>query len=276
MIDMEFNDIIAKLPTPYYRDEQADIVIYCADCRDILPLIPDKSIDLVLTDPPYGITACEWDIIPDLDRLWAELKRVGGDNCAYVFTTNQPFTTDLINSNRKWFRYEIIWDRVTGKNPYLAKKMPMKSHDNILIFYRSQPTYNPQMIKAEKGNMRDRVKNNTKARENTIYGNIKEYTSKKDENLRYPTSVFRYSYQNDEVHYTKRQHPTQKPSELFKYLIETYSNPRCLILDPFLGSGTTAYCAKKLNRKCIGIEIEEKYCEIAAKRLSQSIMKSEV
>jgi site-specific DNA-methyltransferase (adenine-specific) len=117
------------------------ITLHCGDCLEIMKTIPDKSIDLVLTDPPYGTTACSWDIIPNLTFLWTELKRVGKENCAYIFTAGQPFTTDLINSNRKWFRYTWVWDKVIASGFNYARFQPMRQHEDIVVFYDKPPKY---------------------------------------------------------------------------------------------------------------------------------------
>jgi len=239
------------------------------DCLKIMPKIQNKTIDMILCDLPYGTTACKWDTIIPFEPLWKEYKRIIKDNGAIVLTASQPFTTDLINSARKIFRYELIWDKVSGKEFYQAKRRPLKAHENILIFSKEQTIYNPQMYDTEKKNIRDRIKNHTKETKNTIYGNLKKYTSIKDERKRYPSSVFVHSYQENELHYSKRLHSTQKPVSLFEYLIKTYTNKGDLVLDNCAGSGTTGVAAKNLGRNFILIEKEEKYCEIAEKRIKE-------
>jgi site-specific DNA-methyltransferase (adenine-specific) len=179
----------------------------------------------------------------------------------------------LVMSNIKMFKYEWIWDKVSGKDFYQAKKRPLKQHENILIFCKGNTIYNPQTYEAEKKNMRDRIKNKTKVQTGTIYGDLKEYTSQKDERQRYPGSVFVHSYQENELHYSKRLHPTQKPVALFEYLIKTYTNEGDLVLDNCAGSGTTGVACKQLNRNFILIEKEEKYCEIARERLKSVTQK---
>ena len=144
------------------------------DCLEIMKDIPDKSIDMILCDLPYGTTACKWDTIIPFEPLWEQYKRIIKDNGAIVLTASQPFTTDLINSARDIFKYEWIWDKVSGKDFYQAKKRPLKQHENILIFSKGNTIYNPQMYEADKKNIRDRIKNNTKAQQDTIYGDLKE------------------------------------------------------------------------------------------------------
>jgi site-specific DNA-methyltransferase (adenine-specific) len=138
-----------------------EIVVH-GDCLDVMKDIPDDSIDFVLTDPPYGTTSCKWDKMPDLDKLWEVLKPIGKDNCAYVFTASQPFTSKLVVSNLKWFKYEWIWDKVTARGHLVAKKRPMAQHENIICFYKSPPNYTPQMV--------DRPKDKIEYRKTTEYG----------------------------------------------------------------------------------------------------------
>lgn len=241
--------------------------LFNADCMDILPLIPDKSVQLILADLPYGTTSCEWDIVLPLNKLFEQYKRILEDSGNIVLFGSQPFSTDLIIAGRDIFRYELIWDKISGKNIFEAKRKPLKAHENILVFYKnSHSIYNPQMELAQAKNKRDRVKNYKKATVNTIYGEQKEYVSLKDEDLRYPNSIYIHSFQGAELHQTKRIHQTQKPLQLIKWLISSYSNENDMVLDNTMGSGTTCLGAKELNRKFIGIEKEPKYYEIACQR----------
>jgi site-specific DNA-methyltransferase (adenine-specific) len=249
--------------------------LYQGDCLEVMKDIDDKSIDMILCDLPYGTTACKWDTIIPFEPLWEQYKRIIKDNGAIVLTSSQPFTTDLINSARDIFKYEWIWDKVSGKDFYQAKKRPLKQHENILIFSKGNTIYNPQMYEADKKNIRDRIKNNTKAQQDTIYGDLKEYTSQKDERKRYPGSIFIHSYQENELHYSKRLHNTQKPVALFEYLIKTYTNEGDLVLDNCAGSGTTGVACKNTNRNFILIEQDEKYCEVIKERVGCEIIKGE-
>jgi site-specific DNA-methyltransferase (adenine-specific) len=243
---------------PYYDCD--GITIYHGDCREILPELP--KVDLVLTDPPYGVTQNKWDIPVDLKSLWIELYKISKDDTPYLFTSVQPFTADLINSNRDNFKYDLIWYKALGTGFLNSKKMPMRNHENILIFYKKLSTFNPQMVK---GKMRNKGRHDGPSSSN--YGHYNGHISKND--IYYPQSVIDITNGDKS---TDNFHPTQKPVQLMAYLMETYSNKDNTILDPFMGSGTTLVAAKQLHRQAIGIEIEEKYCEIAVKRLAQGVL----
>ena len=235
--------------------------IYLGDCLELMPKhVEDKSVDMIFCDLPYGTTQCKWDTIIPLDKLWEEYKRVIKDNGAIVLFASQPFTTTLISSNLKMFRYELIWDKIRSATGLNAKRMPMKTHENICVFYKKPPTYNPQMTE---GKPFDKTKYNGQLElANVTGGGIKE--SKKNNGTRYPISIHRYG-QN-----WKRQdqiHPTQKPLSLIEYMIKTYTNEGDLILDNTCGSGTTGLGAKNLGRNFIMMEQDPKYYEIACKRV---------
>jgi len=245
----------AQTPLLHIADVSGS-ALFQGDCLDIMPLIPDNSIDLILCDLPYGTTACKWDSIIDLDLLWKQYKRIIKDSGAIVLTASQPFTTRLISSNYEMFRYEWIWEKTLFSNFALVKKQPAKLHENILVFYKKQPIYNPQMQVGKP--YTDKPRKRTMGVINNAIG-IKKAIENKGE--RYPSSVQKFSNGNNGT-----QHPTQKPLELMKYLISTYSNENDMVLDNTMGSGTTCLGAKELNRKFIGIEKEPKYYEIACRR----------
>ena len=256
----------AQTPLLHIADVSGS-ALFQGDCLDIMPLIPDKSVQLILADLPYGTTSCEWDIVLPLNKLFEQYKRILTDNGNIILFGSQPFSTDLINAGRDIFRYELIWDKISGKNIFEAKRKPLKAHENILVFYKnSDSIYNPQMELAQAKNKRDRIKNYKKATANSIYGEQKEYVSLKNEDLRYPNSIYIHSFQGAELHQTKRIHQTQKPLQLIKWLVSSYSNENDMVLDNTMGSGTTCLGAKELNRKFIGIEKEVKYYEIACQR----------
>ena len=241
--------------------------ILLGDCLELMKDIPNGSIDMILCDLPYGITACKWDVIIPFEPLWEQYKRIIKDNGAIVLTASQPFTTDLINSQRELFKYELIWNKENGRQPYLAKIQPIKSHENIIVFSKGKIKYNPIMRLAKKENMRERIKNNFKGVESGVWGKMKEYTPTKDEKLRYPVSVLNFNMQNAECNQKFRVHPTQKPVALFEYLIKTYSNEGDLVLDNCAGSGTTAIACLNTNRQFIVMEKEQKYYDIILKRV---------
>jgi len=235
--------------------------IICGDCLDIMPDIPDKSIDMILCDLPYGTTVCKWDTIIPFEPLWKQYKRIIKDNGAIVLTASQPFTTVLISSNLEMFKYEWIWIKDKPSNFMLAKKQPLKYHENILIFYNQLPKYNPQM---EKRLEKDKRKNKPRLNKNNICG-TELYCKESKGNNDY---IYPKSYQKINKERGKGEHPTQKPVALFEYLIKTYTNKGDLVLDNCAGSGTTGVACKNLGRDYILIEKEEKYVEIARRRVN--------
>lgn len=240
------------------------------DCLEKMKDIPDKSVQLVLTDLPYGTlnsSACPWDIPIDLSKMWEELKRIGVENCAYIFTASQPFTTDLISSNRKWFSYEIIWEKERPTNIFTIKKQIGKVHENIVLFGKKQLTYNPIMEEAMQPNNNSGNKSQM-GDMNTVVAAHFTPTAKisKDYNpkLRYPRSVLKI---NRGTKGSKKLHPTQKPVELFEYLIKTYSNPGDTVLDICAGSGTAGVASWNTDRDCILIEKYQDFIDVIKTRL---------
>ena len=243
---------------PYY--EHAGITIYHGDCRDILPQL--ELVDLVLTDPPYGTTACSWDTVIPFEPMWGQLKRITKKNGAIVLFGSQPFTSALVMSNPKMFKYEWIWEKDKGANFASCKKTPMKTHENILVFGGGQ--YFPQMKERPIENIRqNKPRVNKSSQTGTVWLCEK---SKGSLFIKYPETVINYNACREYLH------PTQKPVALMEYLIKTYTNEGETVLDFAVGSGTTLVAAKEIGRKAIGIEIEEKYCEIAARRLAQEVL----
>ena len=226
------------------------------DCLDILPTLSGNSVDMVMVDLPYGTTACKWDSIISLDFLWEQYNRICKDDAAMVFTAAQPFTTTLASSNNDNFRYEWIWEKPQGTNPMNAKVMPLKSHENILVFYRSKPTYNPQMWYSTpySGFSSDVSKIGE------VYGSQKSKHRDNPEGSRYPKTILKYKQE-------KGLHPTQKPVGLMEYLIKTYTNEGDTVLDNTMGSGTTGVACMNCNRNFIGIESDKKYFDIAKERI---------
>ncbi|MFE4571393.1 DNA-methyltransferase [Paenibacillus chitinolyticus] len=229
--------------------------IYQMDCLEGMKLIPDKSVDMILCDLPYGTTQNNWDVVIPLDKLWLQYERIIKDNGAIVLTAQTPFDKKLGASNLKLLKYEWIWEKNKATGHLNSKKMPMKAHENILVFYKGLPTYNPQgLVKKEKPTIRKGGAGN-----GTNYGRsdrdaIQEYTNFPRDILRFDTDA-------------KTPHPTVKPIELFEYLIKTYTNANEIVLDNCMGSGTTAVAAKKLKRNFIGFETKRKYIELANIRI---------
>ena len=239
--------------TPFFETERGKL--YLGDCLEIMPEIPTGSIDMILCDLPYGITACEWDKRIDMDRLWTEYRRAARPNAAVVLTAQQPFATDLINAARKWFRYEIIWEKSIALGFLNAKKMPLRAHENILVFYRALPTYNPQMTPG-----RPYVKRADTKLGAEIYRHTPHVESN-NKGTRYPRSVQKWAQEQ------RKGHPTAKPQAMFEWLIQTYTYPRETVLDNCMGSGTTAAACEATGRKWIGIEMDEAFCKVAKDRL---------
>jgi site-specific DNA-methyltransferase (adenine-specific) len=233
--------------------------LYKGDCLVEMDKIADKSIDMILCDLPYGTTACKWDIIIPFEPLWEHYERIIKDNGAMVFTSSQPFTTDLINSNRKLFKYEWIWDKkmVTGVGQVKIK--PMKCHENILIFSKGKTTYNPQFreVKSPFGKLSNTTSKSTSLK---TYDEINFNVG-----VGYPKTIIEFPRPNNLS--GGGYHPTQKPVALMEYLIKTYTNEGETVLDNCMGSGTTGVACKNTNRNFIGIEMDENYFNIAQKRI---------
>jgi len=239
--------------------------IYCGDCLVVMKQIDDKKIDMILCDLPYGTTTCKWDTVIPFEPLWLQYERIIKDNGTIVLTASQPFTTDLINSNRKWFKYEMVYKK-RAVNHLLSKIRPMQAHENILIFCNGNELYNPQMIKRTKEELSRLGKMNClDGRKIKTERGFKIVETKADNyDYKYPNTVINVIL--DQLQ--KIQHPTQKPVALFEYLIKTYTNEGDLVLDNCIGSGTTAIACLNNNRNFIGMDIEQKYVEIANKRIN--------
>lgn len=236
------------------------------DCLELMKDIPDKSIDMILCDLPYGITNCKWDTVIPFEPLWEQYKRIIKDNGAIVLFGSQPFTSALVMSNPKWFKYEWIWIKSRPTGFLNAKKMPMKEHENICVFYKKLPIYNPQMQERSSRGQKligSNHRHSTSSSENYRPG-IKERISITPE-LRHPSSTQKFDKGERGVH------PTQKPVALCEYLIKTYTNEGDLVLDNCMGSGTTGVACANLNRDFIGMELDEKYFQIAYDRITKGV-----
>jgi len=239
------------------------------DCLERMKEIPDGSVDMILTDPPYGTTACKWDSIIPLEPMWKQLKRIIKPNGTIVMTASQPFTTTLIASNINMFKYCWVWEKTQATGFFNAKKRPLVAHEDICVFYDKQPTYNPQKTTGHKPinsyTKRAEVQNKTE-----VYGKCSKDMSGGGETDRFPRSVKVFSSDKQKNKSTKFMHPTQKPVALMEYLIKTYTDEGETVLDFTCGSGTTGVAAKNLNRSFIGIELDENYFEIAKERIENT------
>ena len=228
------------------------------DCLELLGGVRDMSIDLILCDLPYGTTRNKWDKVIDLDKLWEHYNRIIKDNGAIVLFSQQPFSAKLIESNPKMFRYEWIWDKRQGTGFLNAKKMPLKSHENILVFYKKPPVYNPQMrtgFKPYKTKQKSAGSNYDKSKPVVTISNGE----------RYPVDIISFKRDSN----GKKLYPTQKPVALLEYLIKTYTNEDDTVLDNCMGSGSTGVACVNTNRNFIGMELSSEYYNIAKDRIEK-------
>ena len=233
------------------------IDLYLGDCLEVMKQISDKSVDAIICDLPYGTTACKWDSVIPFEPLWEQYKRIIKDNGAIVLAASQPFTSALVMSNPKWFKYQWIWDKKIPSGMSYARFQPMRQHEDVLVFCGGKTPYNPQMIVRDKpikggGMSKGETTNNDKL---VALHKIYEYKN--------PTTIIAF----DKVR-RGSIHPTQKPVDLLEYLVKTYTNKGDTILDNCMGSGTTGVACKNLNRNFIGIEQDANYFEIAKGRIN--------
>jgi site-specific DNA-methyltransferase (adenine-specific) len=239
--------------------------IYLGDCLVLMEDIPDHSFDMILCDLPYGQTARnKWDTVIPFDKLWAHYNRIAKENAAVVLFANGMFTADLMNSNRDNWKYNLVWDKVLISGFLNANKMPLRSHEDICVFYKKQPTYNPQKIKGEKSHSTGK---NAKMNNTTDYGAHGRVDNGEElGDMKHPKSILIYS----KPHSSTAQHPTQKSVELCEFLIKTFTNEGDLVLDNCMGIGTTGIACINTNRNFIGIELEEQYFNIAKEKLNDN------
>ena len=230
------------------------INLMLGDCLERMKEIPDGSVDMVLTDPPYGTTACKWDTVIDLPAMWEQLKRVIKPNGAIVIFGSEPFSSTLRVSNSKWYSYDWKWEKTKPVGHLKANRKPMNKYEDIIVFSKKQPTYNPQGLKAIE------PRNITRTNKGSIYGkqagvgSVQKFTG-------YPSNIIKFKSQNGKLH------PTQKPVALMEYLIKTYTNEGETVLDFTMGSGSTGVACVNTNRRFIGIELDRGYFNIAKKRI---------
>ena len=229
------------------------------DCLITMKDIPNKSIDMILCDLPYGTTACKWDTIIPFEPLWEQYKRIIKDNGAIVLTASQPFTSALVMSNLKMFKYCWVWNKKKGGSPLLSKIQPIRITEDVVVFGSGKLLYKPIMTPRDKPVSRGKNKGKVSETTNNAFTEDKVYTEY------YPKNIIEISNADQ----SNRLHPTQKPVALFEYLIKTYTNERDTVLDNCMGSGTTGVACKNLNRNFIGIELDPEYFKIAEKRIKE-------
>jgi site-specific DNA-methyltransferase (adenine-specific) len=249
------------------------IKLYCGDCLEVMKKIPDKSIDMILCDLPYGTTACKWDVVIPFEPLWKEYKRIIKDNGAIVLTASQPFTSALVMSNVKMFKYEWIWKKSTSSNFLQSNYQPRKIHEDVLIFSKGKASftknggkmnYFPQMWgEAKKTNTNTTASKGLKSWNGRMRDDY-NIVSKNDTGKRFPESIIEFKTDKTKLH------PTQKPVALLEYLIKTYTIEGETVLDNCMGSGSTGVACVNTNRKFIGIEKDKTYFNIAEKRIEEA------
>lgn len=244
--------------------------IHLGDCLELMNDIPDKSIDMILCDLPYGTTQNKWDSVIDLEKLWVQYNRIITDNGAVVLTSMQPFTSALVMSNIKMFKYDWVWIKPKGTGHLNAKKMPMRDKEDICVFYKNQCIYNPQFTS---GSPYKNKAGKDHASKSSMSDNYGAFTNYREENhgIRYPKQTLNFP-----VVERCGVHPTQKPVALFEYLIKTYTNEGETVLDNCAGSFTTAIACLNINRKYICMEKEEKYFEIGKNRIKNHVIENAV
>lgn len=252
------------------------IDLQCGDCLELMREIPDNSIDMVLCDLPYGTTDCKWDNVIPFEPLWQQYKRVTKENSAIVLFGSEPFSTELRHSNLKMYKYDWIWNKRSAGNIFVAKYQPLKIHETISVFSNGRHNYYPIY---ERGH-EDRTNEKPTDKKSDLFSNIKSGQFKvsktnKPADARYPKSIIEISKQATECANGKALHPTQKPVELLEYLIKTYTLEGDVVLDNCMGSGSTGVACVNTNRKFIGMELDEKYFNIAKQRIDEALNNKE-
>lgn len=240
-----------------------NIDLRLGDCLEVMKTIESGSIDAIITDPPYGTTACKWDSVIDFELMWQQLNRIIKPNGAIVLFGSEPFSSALRMSNIKNYKYDWVWDKKKGGSPLLSKIMPLKTFENIMIFEKNNKkvNYYPIMTKRDKPKSRGSNKGNKSLTTNNAFTENKVYTHK------YPKAILEISNASQKG----KVHPTQKPVALMEYLIKTYTNENETVLDFTMGSGSTGVACINTNRNCIGIEMDEKYFSIAEERIEKAL-----
>ena len=244
------------------------IDLKCGDCLELMKEIPNKSVDMILCDLPYGTTACKWDCIIPFDKLWEQYNRIIKDNGAIVLFGSEPFASNLRISNLKAYKYDWVWNKKLAGNGILAKKQPLKIHENIIVFNTTK--YYPQMIK---GKFRKKMTGGLDTNKVQTLHNSKTFQPEYENDLYYPKSIQEFTVANSR---RERLHPTQKPVELLEYIIKTYTNEGDLVLDNCAGSMSTAIACLNTNRKGIMIEKDKEYFNIGCERIKRHILDNRI
>ena len=255
----------------------SEVKLFQGDCLDVMQdLIDDEvKVDLVLTDPPYGTTSCKWDSIIPFDKMWECLDGITNETSPILLFGTQPFISELIHSNIKNFKFNFIWDKHSVSNPFLSKKMPMKVHEEIAVFYKKQPIYNPQRVAQRWGDDRTRTSDSAKqwkgSHSDIFGGKTPRSHYYIDDGTRLPqTIIAEFPCQMEECVNNKRFHPTQKPVKLLEWLIKNYTKEDDIVLDFTMGSGSTGVACLNTGRNFIGIELDETYFKIAEQRIKEA------
>lgn len=255
---------------PFYQTRVGNSVLVNADCFDVFPFIDDKSIDVILCDLPYGTTKCKWDSILDLNKLWEQYKRVIKENGAIILFAQTPFDKVLGCSNLEWLKYEWIWEKTQATGHYNAKKMPMKAHENILVFYNNTPKFYPQKTEGHKP-VNNYIKKVEVSNKSQVYGKSNRDVIGGGATDRYPRSIQVFSSDKQKTKLNGTIHSTQKPLALLEMLVKSYTDEGDIILDNTMGSGTCPLAALKHNRNFIGIEKDKTIYDVAIKRISSHL-----
>ena len=247
--------------------------IYNEDCLEGMKRIPDKYVDMILCDLPYGTTACKWDSVIPLEALWSQYTRIIKDNGAIVLTAIEPFASILRMNDVGRYRHEWIWNKENAGNFIQAKNHPLRVHENVLVFSKNKVRYYPIMTDADPKNIRPLgVKKQKSDFMGKVSGGEFKSADNYDPKKRFPKTIVTYNARAKECNNVNRLHPTQKPVELFEYLIRTYTNDNETILDNCMGSGTTAIASINTNRNFIGFELDETYFNLANERIAKHLL----